>query len=149
MFRIPPLALDWFHCGILAYFCHQLSFEADYWNTTLSSMHHWDLSCKKFENLQGAESWAAVTINPFTPKSDQFQISPAALPEILHHTVWRTWLFIAYSDKRWLYSLPPWLILSRSSCSFFSIKWWHIDHSLHNYNDASPKMTCISTEEMF
>ena len=39
--------------------------------------------------------------NPFTPKSDQCQISPAAPPEILHHTVRRTWLFIAYSDERW------------------------------------------------
>ena len=51
----------------------------------------------------------ARNINPFTPKSDHFQISPAASPEILHHTVWRTWLVIAYSDKRWLYyqfSLP-------------------------------------------
>ena len=26
--------------------------------------------------------------NPFTPKSDQFQVSPAASPEIRHHTVW-------------------------------------------------------------
>ena len=26
-------------------------------------------------------------LNPFTPKSDQFQISPAASPEISHHTV--------------------------------------------------------------
>ena len=34
-------------------------------------------------------------INSSTPKSDEFQISPAASPEILHHTVWRTWLFIA------------------------------------------------------
>ena len=38
--------------------------------------------------------------NPSTPKSDQLQISPAASPEISHHTVWRTWLFIAYSDER-------------------------------------------------
>ena len=48
-------------------------------------------------------------INHFTPKSDQVQISPVASPVILHHTVWRTWLFIAYSDARWLYyqlSLP-------------------------------------------
>ena len=48
-------------------------------------------------------------LNPFTPKSDQYQISPPASPVILHHTVWRTWLFIAYSDERWLYhqfSLP-------------------------------------------
>ena len=27
--------------------------------------------------------------------SDQFQISPAASPKILHHTVWRTWFFKA------------------------------------------------------
>ena len=48
-------------------------------------------------------------INPFTPKSDHLQNSPAASAEILHHTVWRTWLFIADSDERWLYyqfSLP-------------------------------------------
>ena len=48
-----------------------------------------------------------------TPKSDQFQISPAASIHILHHTVWRTSLFIAYSDERWLYyqfSLLHWYI---------------------------------------
>ena len=39
-------------------------------------------------------------IYPFTRKSDRFQISPAASPEVLHYTVWRTWLLIAYSDKR-------------------------------------------------
>ena len=31
------------------------------------------------------------------------KISPAASQEIWHHTVWRTWLFIAYSDEKWLY----------------------------------------------
>ena len=41
--------------------------------------------------------------NPFTPESDQCQISPAASQEIWHHTVRRTWLFIAYSDEKWLY----------------------------------------------
>ena len=40
--------------------------------------------------------------NPFTPESDQCQISPAAPPETLHHTVRRTSLIIAYSDERWL-----------------------------------------------
>ena len=40
-------------------------------------------------------------VNPFTPESDQCQISHPAPPEILHHTVRRTWLFIAYSDERW------------------------------------------------
>ena len=42
-------------------------------------------------------------VYPFNPESDQCQISPAASPEISHHTVWRTYLFIAYSDERWWY----------------------------------------------
>ena len=42
-------------------------------------------------------------VNPFTPESDQCQISPAASLEILQHTVWRIWFFIAYSAERWLY----------------------------------------------
>ena len=37
----------------------------------------------------------AAPLNPFTPESDQSQISPPAPPEILHHTVRRTWLIIA------------------------------------------------------
>ena len=41
--------------------------------------------------------------SPFTPKSNQFQVVPAASPEIWYHTVWRTWLSIAYSDERWLH----------------------------------------------
>ena len=47
--------------------------------------------------------------NPFTPESDLSQISPAASPEIVHHTVWRNWLLVAYSYERWLHhqcSLP-------------------------------------------
>ena len=43
-------------------------------------------------------------VNAFTPKSDQLQISPAASPEILPHTVWRTWLLIACSSIN--FSLP-------------------------------------------
>ena len=58
-------------------------------------------------------------LNPFIPKSDQYQISPAASPEILHHTVWRTWLFIAYSDARWLYYQ-----LSLPSVIQFSLQGW-------------------------
>ena len=42
-------------------------------------------------------------VKPFTPNSDQFKICPAASPEILHHTVWRTWLLIPYSNERWLH----------------------------------------------
>ena len=56
-----------------------------------------------------------LPFNPFTPERDQCQISPAASPEILQHTVRRTWLFIAYSDERWLkykFSLHHLCILS-------------------------------------
>ena len=57
--------------------------------------------------------------NPFIPKSDQCQISPAASPEISHRTVWRTWLFLAYSDERLLYCLFSLLHLFH-----FSLKGW-------------------------
>ena len=50
-----------------------------------------------------AVTWmSSQQFNPFAPESDQCQISPPAPPEILHHTVRRAWLFIAYSDERWL-----------------------------------------------
>ena len=55
-------------------------------------------------------SKASPCLSTPTSKSDKFQISPAASPEIhFHHTVWRTRLFIAYSDGRWLcyqFALP-------------------------------------------
>ena len=41
-----------------------------------------------------------------TPKSDQCQISPAASPEILHHTVWRTWSFMAHSQECSISNFP-------------------------------------------
>ena len=70
-------------------------------------------SGQKYENTHGKGNTVLCTLfsffYPFTPKSDQCQISPAASPEIEHHTQWRTWLFITYSEERWLYyqfSLP-------------------------------------------
>ena len=60
-----------------------------------------------------------MSLNSFIPKGDKYQISPAASPEILHHTVWRTWLFIAYSDARWLYYQ-----LSLPSLIQFSLQGW-------------------------
>ena len=45
-------------------------------------------------------SLQGLQVNPFTPKSDQCQIPPAASPRILHHTVGRTWLVIAYKVDR-------------------------------------------------
>ena len=46
-----------------------------------------------------AEKEKLVTLNPFTTKSNQPQISSPASPEILHQTVWRTWHFIATQMK--------------------------------------------------
>ena len=69
--------------------------------------------------IHASRIWPCGTLNPFIPKSDQYQISPAASPEILHHTVWRTWLFIAYSDARWLYYQ-----LSLPSVIQFSLQGW-------------------------
>ena len=68
-----------------------------------------------FDNSHPTENDA----NTFTPKSDQVQISPVASPVILHHTVWRTWLFIAYSD--WKMILVPVLT---TSLIHFSWKGW-------------------------
>ena len=71
----------------------------------LSLLRDWENVRFELENLSLSRESSCL----FTPKSDQFQISPAVSPEVLHHTVCRTWLFIAYSDKRWLYyqfSLP-------------------------------------------
>ena len=72
----------------------------------LSSSHQGlTLPCKKAKS----KLFTGTITNPSTPESDQCQISPTASPEILHHAVWRTWLFITYSDERWLYckvSLP-------------------------------------------
>ena len=56
----------------------------------------------------GRWGWFYCARLPF--HSREWPVStPAASSEILPHTVWRTWLFIAYSDERWLYyqSSPP------------------------------------------
>ena len=48
--------------------------------------------------------WPIAYFNPFTPKCDQFQISPAASPAILHHAVWRTFhsFSLLTQIERWL-----------------------------------------------
>ena len=60
---------------------------------------------------------------PFTPKGDQFQISPAASPAILHHTVWRAWLFIGYSDERLFYYRFSLLHTGWENVTFLSWEW--------------------------
>ena len=43
--------------------------------------------------------WSGIQFNRFTPKSDQFQISPAISPEIVHHRVQWFGVFIAYCTQ--------------------------------------------------
>ena len=50
-------------------------------------------------------SWKSERVNPFAPKGDQIYPG-AALPEILHHTVRKTWLSLL-THERWLYSTIP------------------------------------------
>ena len=66
--------------------------------------------------------------NPFSPKSDQRQISPAASPRIFHHTVWRTWLFIAYLVDRWFSQILTTSLMHVSfeglgECIFWTWEW--------------------------
>ena len=49
------------------------------------------------KSTQFAGYFSLLSLWPFTPKSDQFQISPVVSPEIQHHSVYITWLFIAQS----------------------------------------------------
>ena len=85
---------------------------------TLQQKHFSTFRCKLLRKLHSVTS-----PNPFTPKSDQLQISPAASSEILHHTVWRTWLFIAHSDERWSYTTncPPCAFLFRKVGRFLNL----------------------------
>ena len=57
-----------------------------------------------------------------TPKSDQFQISPSASPEILHHTVWRTWLLTMLCGRKTI-MLP---ILATSPIHFLLKSWENV-----------------------
>ena len=65
----------------------------------------------------------AAPVNLFTPKCVQVQISPALWPVILHHIVWRPWLFIAYSEEK----LSYYQILIASLTQFF-VKGWENVH---------------------
>ena len=71
---------------------------------------------------------AVTSVNPFTLKGDQFQISSAVSPEIFHHTVWRTWLFTAYPDERWFYTSNSHYLSYRISLQPFHSQEWSISN---------------------
>ena len=53
--------------------------------------------------------------NPFTPESDQLKLFSCSLTRTITWRRWRSWLFMAYSDERWLYyqfSLPHFIYIS-------------------------------------
>ena len=60
--------------------------------------------CPWERQTEGCSSDSSGSCRSAANYSDHRQISPAASsPEILHHIVWRAWLFTAYPDERWLY----------------------------------------------
>ena len=60
--------------------------------------------------------------NPCIPKRNQSQISPAASPEIVHHTGWRSWLFIIL--LRWKIIIQPILATSVNGWENVPIQMW-------------------------
>ena len=84
-------------------------------------------------------SWASFlaefSFNPFTPKSDRSNNSPAASPAILHHTVWRIWLFIACSDERWLH-------YQFSLCHTYICLWEGRENALFELGSERVKKCC-------
>ena len=87
-----------------------------------SSKDHGDVATSiSVANFQGADESCCVHSGEgcLWFESDQCQISSSASPQILCHTVRRTWLYIAYSDEKWLYCK---LLLSHSY--IFPFKGW-------------------------
>ena len=68
---------------------------ADDTHISVSATNQTDLETSVNAELNNLNCW----LKPFSPKCDQYQISSVASPEILHHTVRRTWLFIGYSNE--------------------------------------------------
>ena len=101
---------------------------------------HSGSSLQRGRNKQRKLKTATLKLKLFhSLQTYQFQISPASWQEILHHTVWWTWLFIAYSDKRLLYyqsSLPHLCISTKNRRAILPIHWPHFA-SLSR--DQSPK----------
>ena len=86
---------------------------------------------KSFGGCGGPRGGVEEEWRKINPCSDFFRLpAPAATPEILHHTVWRTRLFIAYSDERWLYHTNSHYLIYTSlfkrlgECNFWTLWEW-------------------------
>ena len=107
-----------------------------------ASVCNWDHNASHalLASLMLCNTWL---LNPFTPESDQCQNSPAASQEIWLHTVWRTWLFIAYSDEKWLY----YKFSLHHSYNRFLKGWENILFELRSERDSGVFCTSSSIQE--
>ena len=118
-------------------------------------MQHW---FKGGVSVLNFGTYSKMAFNPSTPTSDQSQISSATWPEISHHTqwVWRTWLFIVYSDKRWLHdqsSLPHPIMhfsLGRLEVYFSNReqKGWSYKYGIYSTPDLSQRVDAVKDENL-
>ena len=100
-------------------------------------------------NNNNNNKWPALPLS--FHKSDQYQISPAASPEILHPTVWITWLFITqfsiyhiihFHLKSWKNVLCEATILDKSVGTPALFRWK--SPPLRFPPPPSPSQCCIS-----
>ena len=75
--------------------------------------------------------------NPFTPESDQFQISPAASPEKSHHTEWGTWLNFHSLLIRWKIIL----LLVLTTSHILSLRMYLLNLGVNWFNCFSLRLT--------
>ena len=114
-----------------------------WWAHLLVDLHHWLLEERLQDGQQVAvhvcdvqraryrrdEPHCAVPHPHVLKNTDQFKISPAASPGILHHTVWRTWLFIAYYRLKMIitsnshYLIYTFLFKRLGECPFWTSEW--------------------------
>ena len=74
---------------------------------------------------------------------DQFPISSAASPDILHHTVWITWLFIASSDRRWFTTNSQYLTYTFFFNVWENILWtweWKVQWRSYIWDTSNPPL---------
>ena len=111
--------------------------------TTSHLIFSLDTSCALFDknhrwltlNTKKGLPISTPQFDPFTPKSEQFQMSPSASPEMLYITSPSMNLtFHSFSDDRWSYyqfSLPHlYISLEKSEKTYF----WNLGEFYHTYS---------------
>ena len=108
LFRWPVLA-SIIHVNGKCDLCHSVNFSVDTFRIRSPDVGKLKAIGVRHDNRWLGSSWYLHKVSswqrwPYSTRvfveSDQVQISHASSPVVLHHTVWRTWLFIAYSDEK-------------------------------------------------